>query len=471
MNTRWQSGIAALAIAVAALAAGAQTVGDLRKKAPPVEIGPASPVDSARVREAYRRFLELNAGDPEMRAEALRRLADLELEAADAERGDGTTAAAGGPGTRAAIALYERLLAESPDHPRSDSVLYQLGRAWEAEGDAERALSYLDRLVAQYPSSSHIEEAQFRRGEILFSAQRWAEAESAYRAVIGFGRDSAFHEQALYKHGWALFKQSRTEESSRSFLGVLDRKLLRSSGVEIDDLDSLPRADRELVIDTMRALDIQFAADDPAGSLAAALARHDSPAYGWRLHASLGDLLVEKERYTDAANTYRAYAAQHPGDVRSPVLQSRAIAAYLKGGFSELALEGKREYVELYAFGGPFWAVRTRESAPEVVAQLKSMLRDLAQYHHALAQKSTKPADYQQAALWYREFLRSFPDEPDSAETNYLLADLLFESGQYRDAAIEYERTAYDRPAGPRSGEAAYAALVARERHEPQLSG
>jgi tetratricopeptide (TPR) repeat protein len=471
MNRRWQSAIAGLAIATATIAALAQTVGDLRKKSPPVVVGPAAPVDAAKVREAYRRFLELNAGDPQMRAEALRRLADLELESADAERADGTTPMAGGAETRAAIALYERLLAEAPDHPRIDSVLYQLGRAWEAEGDPERALSYLDRLVANFPSSTHIEEAQFRRGEILFSARRWPEAESAYESVIRRGSGTAFEEQALYKHGWALFKQSRTEESSKSFLAVLDRKLLSSPGVEIESMDKLSRADRELVEDTMRVLGIQFAADDPAGALSAALAEHGSPSYSWRLHGSLGDLLVEKERYTDAADTYRAYAAQHPGDAHSPVLQGRAIEAYLKGGFAELALQGKREYVELYAFDGPFWATRTRESAPEVVAQLKANLRDLAQHHHALAQKDHKAADYQQAARWYRDLLKSFPDEPDTADTNYLLADLLFESGQFRDAAIEYERTAYERPRGPRSGTAAYSSLLAYDRQAESLKG
>lgn len=471
MNRRWQPRIAGLVIAATAIAAGAQTVGDLRKKNPQVQVGPAAPVDAAKVREAYRRFLELNAGDPEMRAEALRRLADLELEAADAERGDGTTVAAGGEQTRAAIQLYERLLAEAPGHPRIDSVLYQLGRAWEAEGDAERALSYLDQLVAKYPGSRHIEEAHFRRGEILFSAQRWPEAEAAYESVIRRGSGTAFEEQALYKHGWALFKQSRFDESSVSFLAVLDRKLLSSPGIEIESLDKLSRADRELVEDTMRVLGIQFTADDPAGALSAALAQHGSPAYSWRLHASLGDLLVEKERYTDAADTYRAYAAQHPGDSHSPVLQGRAIEAYLKGGFAELALEGKREYVQLYAFDQPFWATRSRESAPEVVAQLKANLRDLAQHHHALAQKDRKPADYQQAARWYRDLLESFPDEPDTAETNYLLADLLFESGQFRDAAIEYERTAYDRTAGPRSGAAAYSSLLAYDRHAESLKG
>ncbi len=45
----------------------------------------------------------------------------------------------------------------------------------------EKALGYLDRLVAEYPSSPRIDEAQFRRGEILFSAKRYAEAQTLLR--------------------------------------------------------------------------------------------------------------------------------------------------------------------------------------------------------------------------------------------------------------------------------------------------
>jgi len=460
-----------LLLGLAAVGAAAQTIGDLKRPNAPVKASAATPVDAVRVREAYRRFLELKAGDPSMRAEALRRLADLELEAADAARGDGASEAAGAIETRAAIALYEELLAQQPDHPRIDSVLYQLGRAWEAEGDPTRALFYLDQMVRRFPDSRHIDEAQFRRGEILFSAQRWADAENAYAAVIGMGPESAFHEQSLYKHGWSLFKQSNVEASAASLLRVLDRKLVSAPGAEIADVATLSRADRELVLDTQRVLGIQFAADEPAGSLSAALERHGWPPYSWRLYASLGDLLVEKERYTDAADTYRSFAARNPGHLRSPELQSLAIDAYQKGGFGELAMQGKREYVELYRFSGPFWAARSRADAPEVVRQLKAHLRDVAQHQHAMAQASKKPSEYQQAARWYRDLLESFPDEPDSAETNYLLADVLFESGQFGEAALEYERTAYVQAPGPRSSEAGYAALVARERHEAALAG
>ena len=48
---------------------------------------------------------------------------------------------------------------------------------------------------------------------------------------------------------------------------------------------------------------------------------------------------------------------------------------------------------------------------------------------------------------------------------------MLFESGDFSDAAIEYERTAYAYPLHETSSEAGYAALLAYRAHEPALSG
>ena len=75
-------------------------------------------------------------------------------------------------------------------------------------------------------------------------------------------------------------------------------------------------------------------------------------------------------------------------------------------------------------------------------------------------------ADYQEAAKWYRSYLTSFPDDPDSAVTNYLLADTLFESKQYLDAAKEYESTAYHYGAHEKAAAAGYAAIVAYGKQE-----
>ena len=95
----------------------------------------------------------------------------------------------------------------------------------------------------------------------------------------------------------------------------------------------------------------------------------------------------------------------------------------------------------------PFWKGRAaRATIRRWSRSSRPTCKDVAQYYHANAQKTKKPEDYAAAAHWYRAYLSSFPGDPDSAATNYLLADALFESKQYADAATEYEHTAYDYP-------------------------
>ena len=204
------------------------------------------------------------------------------------------------------------------------------------------------------------------------------------------------------------------------------------------DWNALGRADRELVDDTLRVMSITFSYLDGAKSVDEFAAHRGQHAYAYLLYSRLGDLYVEKQRYQDAAATYRAFVSRDPVDEHAPALTNAAIEAYRKGGFADLMLDGKLEYVQRYGFDAPFWKGREHSAYPQVVEELKTNLKDVAQYYHASAQKSKKPEDYAAAAHWYRAYLSSFPGEPDSAATNYLLADALFESKQYADAATEY---------------------------------
>ena len=133
------------------------------------------PVDagSARAMENYREFLNLKSNDPALRARAMRRLGDLNLEASEIERGEREQSSADALQSGEAIKLYTALLESYPEYRQSDGVLYQLARAYESNGQPEQALDALDRLVSRFGSSALIDEAQFRRGEILFSAKRY----------------------------------------------------------------------------------------------------------------------------------------------------------------------------------------------------------------------------------------------------------------------------------------------------------
>jgi len=449
----------------------APTIGDLSSNSVDVSPAPAKSGGAGKAMENYRAFLNMQNADPRLRAEALRRLGDLNLESGELERMANEVTQIDMQGAEA-IRLYSTLLKAYPNYPRNDQVLYQLARAYETTGQTTQALATLDGIAARYPQGRDIAEVQFRRGEILFSAHHYPEAQAAYEAVLARGRNgSTFYAQSLYKHGWSLFKQGLNEDSLKSFADLLDLTLTDPhDSARMRAWDSLGRADRELAEDTLRVMSITFSYLDGAKALDEFVTHRGHMPYAWLLYSRLGDLYVDKQRFQDAATTYRAFVSRDPVDEHAPVLSMAAIEAYRKGGFADLMLQGKLEYAERYGFDAPFWKGRQHADYPQVVQELKVNLKDVAQYYHATAQKTKKAEDYAAAAHWYRAYLSSFPDDPDSAATNYLLADALFESRQFLDAAGEYEHTAYGYPLNARSAEAGYAALVSYQKYEDTVS-
>ncbi len=177
----------ALAPAAAAASNKPATIKDLEGQQVDVSTDPPQGVDTNKTMDSYKRFLDLNAGDAALREEAMRRLADLNLESSESERIARELATNEGLRATEAIHLYSALLKAYPKYERNDSVLYQLARAYELNAQQDKALASLDRLVANYPNSRYIDEAQFRRGELLFSMKAYPAAQAAYEAVIKMG--------------------------------------------------------------------------------------------------------------------------------------------------------------------------------------------------------------------------------------------------------------------------------------------
>jgi len=450
------------------------TIKDLERLDVEVDTSTKIAGSEAKAMESYRLFLDIGSDDPLLKAEAMRRLADLQLDTADVETLEHNVESIGAVG--GTIEMYEKLLESYPNYAKNDLVLYQLARAYEVEGRIEDSLATLDRLIEEYPSTVHIDEAQFRRGETLFVQRRYAEAEQAYAHVLNHGAESAFYEQALYKHGWSLFKQQEYEGSFASFFGLLDRRLGTDNDA-VGDSDpaalygAMGRAEQELVDDTLRVLAIGFSYIGGPESVSAHFKRYGARPYAFIVYTSLGDLYLEQERYQDAADAYHAFVELDPYHAKAPLLQVEVIEAFKSGGFADLVLDGKENFVETYGPGSPYWQRYTFEEQPEVVAHLKSNVTDLAAYHHAEAQKTHASGEYAAAARWYRTYLQSFPDDENAAGTNFLLAEVLFESGNFREAAAEYERTAYAYAFHEHAAEAGYAALLAYEKEEQVLAG
>jgi len=467
-------------------------------------------VAEAQTIAAYRQFLQAAPKAPQ-RAEAMRRLGDLEMDRADRVSAEAPGAAAE-PDYRAAIERYKEFLKLYPQDPRNDRVLYQLARAQEQGGQLEPALNTLTRLVQAHPGTLHVDEAQFRRGELLFAMRDYAQAEAAYGAVLSAppggalapapasastpapsaaaasappsasasapelggngvagsaspgGQRSSFYERALYMQGWSRFKQGRLDDALQSFFAVLDAKLGGLPPVARDEADlaalrELTRADRELVEDTFRVTSISLSNLQGAESIAPYISTPRREGYQFRVYQQLGELYIRQDRIKDAADTFAVFVRRQPLHAQAPLLQARVIEIYEKSGFDTLALQAKKDHVLRYGAESEF-----RRANPGgwqgAQALVKTHLQQLARHHHALAQKTHAAADVQEAVRWYGTLLASFPNDADAPASRFLFAELLFEDRRWADAAAEYETVAYKHVGHPRGADAGYAALL-----------
>ncbi len=442
------------------------TIGQLQKP----ELARPSGNDVVAARSAamhhYQAFLE-ETPDYDLVPEAVRRLADLHLEQEQEELLQEST-----PRTdkqSRAAQLYAELLKRFPDHDRNDSALYQLARAHEQRGDLEPAMQALTAYTQQFPTGGKYDETQFRRGEYLFARGQYEQAEIAYEAVLAQGPESPFHQHALYKLGWSRFKQDRHQAALHAYIQLLDETIGDHDNADLPS--GLGAAERERLDDTLRAVSLSFSYLGGAQQVNAYFDSNGSRAYEPLLYAKLATLYLGKERFTDAADSYRLFADAHPHHRDAPLFQSRVIDVYKQAGFGEQLLQQKEAFVERYQPASAYWKRHDPSKSAEVLSQVQRHLRDIAQHYHAVAQQQPAPAAYARAGRWYQLYLLAFADTEQAPYMNFLYAELLSSSGDHGDAARQYERTAYGYGTHERAAEAGYAALLAYEKHEQTLGG
>ena len=440
------------------------TIGDLPKRKIALEEPTLSSVQREEVIRSYKLFLESAEGGP-LYPEAMRRLADLQLELGEeaATEAQQTVQAAARQSLETAIDIYTTYLTTYPNRKDNDLILYQLAKAYSLNGDLDKALQTMNRLVTEFPDTEYLEEIQFRRGEILFMLRNYAAAADAYRVIVERFPDSLFLEKALYKLGWAEFKQEHYDRAIDTFIALLDRKYdqgalrARSLSPEIN------RGEQELIEDTLRAISLSFANQEGAESIRKYFAGVGNRQYGPLLYRKLGELYIHQDRILDAANVFMAFVKGNPDSPLAPEFHTDAIDAYTRGNFPKLVLQAKEEFVKRYGVDTRFWQAQDEAAREKIKPLLARHIRELATHYHAVAKKTGKPADFQRAAGWYRLYLSSFPRDKDAPQMHFLMAEAFYDARQYATAIDAYEATAYDYPRHAKSAEAGYAALVAYE--------
>lgn len=431
------------------------------------------PIDEDTARKYYSEFLSITT-DYQMYSQALRRMADLQLKIGEEQlSGESEQELEEGQrDTQASIRLYTTYLESHPNHPNNDQILYQLAKAYELNGQPKKSLEVLDRVMHFYPNTGYRDEVQFRRGEMLFLLKRYKSAQQAYSDIIQHNQESLFFEKAMYKYGWTLFKTNNYKESLNSFFAIMDRKqqqgMLKMDGAA----DNLVGTERELIIDTLRAISLSFAYQHGEYTVTDYFTESGSRPYEPLIYLSLGRLHMEKERTKDAADTYMSYVQRYPASPLAPEFHTEAINAYQKGGLNTLVLPAKEKFVTLYGVGSAYWNQQNPEAHERIKPLLAKHITEIATYYHAVARKSKKSKEFLKAANWYEMYIKNFPTDTKTANMNFLKSEALFDGRYYVQAAKEYVKTAYEYPTHAKSAEAGYAALLsydAVQKYQPKV--
>lgn len=432
---------------------------------PIIRSEPVAP-NADKALENYRKLLEM-APDAETRAEAQRRLADLQVQRDDLEGG---TAEDSAEQLSQAVEIYQDLLKDRPQDTRNDRVLYQLARAQQNSGNSDAAIATLERLTAEFPDSPLAGDGHFRRADLLYRLDRYAESEAGYATVMGYDDRTPFFEPAQYMMGWSQYRQSKFDAAIATFFDILDRELPAPVPPDVEAaLSGVARGKTDLARDSLRVVSLSFAALGGGMAVSEKFAKDGDPRFYTLVYTALGEMLLDKQRFTDAAEAYTAFTQRYATHELAPSFQSRVIESYTAGGFGELVIREKERYATTYDPDAAYWA--GRKPTEEVLTALRGHLEDLARYNHAQAQADK--VKFQElflvAARWYQRILDVYPQDPAVAEINFLLGDALLDGGRTLEAAQQYTRTAYDRGAHPQAGEAALAAWQAYQKYAREV--
>jgi len=457
-----------------------RTLADLPEAKAPDTAKRIDVIEMSRIEQSYQKALSA-AEEPALRQQIMVRLADLEMMRSEKEQLAATDVRRF---YDKPIMMYRELLAmqEKNTGPikgiAPDQLRYKLAKALSLDGRNEEAAQVLDQLATTDTQSPFMAETQFRRAEKAFADGDYTAAERNYESVVK-GNNPALQQNALYMKGWAQFKRGDYDLALQSFAQVLDQLLgVNNLPSDMDKaLIDMGAAKANLVNDTLRVMGLSLSYLDGAKSITEMESQlGGARPYSYLLYQQLGQLFLDQKRFTDSAETYQHFVEHNPNSDFAPSFSIKAIDVYQQGDFPSLILPAKQEFVQRYGVRSQYWQSRQGVIGDSAKAYLHQSLQELAQYEHAQAQaskasnKGDAGATFARAAEWYREFVQTFPDDPQVAEMTFLLAESLYDAGDLSAAVDAYEKVAYEYKDKVRGADSAYSAILLSQQMTQQLA-
>ena len=406
------------------------------------------PKSAEEIKQAYADYLKYAAKNDKSRLDALQRLAQLEFDLSEKlakNKGENNNATEEIEDRIVANTLnrtIELLLVSLHDYPNAkdnDRALYQLAKAYDQQGEYDKAIEALRKLVANYPGSAYYVESQFRLAEQAFSAKKYSQAEDIYTDILVSKKNNLFYEKALYKRGWARFKQEYYQDAIDDFTKVVELN-------NFAEYTSLGDTQKQLFEEYFRAIGLGFSYLGGADQLNTYFNANPDVKFAYYSYASVCDIYLKQQRYSDAVATLEHFVKNNATSSHVPEAYLKIIAAWQESGFSNRAINAMDILYTAFNPDSRYWQSRAQDLAiyNKVKVALKEHIITAATSLHKEYRQSKQEATYTSASKWYQRYLAHYQSTARKDNIHYLYADLLAQHANYADALQHFEIAAYD---------------------------
>ena len=319
-----------------------------------------------------------------------------------------------------AVELYRAILAEDPNFPHQDAVLFNLGMILSDDGQSEAA-TYLTRLVEEYPQSPDAQEAWLRLGSDRFDRADYAGC-VPYFVQAAKGGDPAHAAIALYKLGWAQFEEDQFAAATDAFRRLIDHYATHTAIAQKMDLRD--EAEEYLVHSLARS-----GGANAFREYFGALGERD---YESRVLLSLAHLMRSHSMYEEAIACDQLWLERYPQDPEAMTVAERMADTYKSWNKPDVAREAKLTAAARLLPGSPWWKAND-DAALRARAQAfsQSAYRENAAHHHKKARATDDAASWQTALTNYETYLTHWPKAADADRIHFVAGEAASRLRQY----------------------------------------
>ncbi len=344
------------------------------------------------------------------------------------------------------IALYQKLISVFPTYRLNDASYYLLGYCLEKQESFEASRSAYAELIARYPKSKFTTEAWVRIGEYYFDAYDVKDAlalsADAYEHAI-LDTKHALYDKALYKLGWVYYRMDRFDDSVDRFIALIDLYQAQAKAKNEEEVGG------DLRNEALQYTAVSFV-DEKWGSLAKAqekFAKIGGRPWEPEVYRRMADIYFDQTKHPEAIETYRLVLTKNPLIKDAPQIQQKIVQAYERDRKLEEAFGESSKLANMFGPGTPWHEKWKRD--PDIILAAAEMaeksLYSTAIYHHqqALVFKQEGKFDqakttFESAAKAYDTYLKRFPRSKNAYEMEFYLAECLYNSLQFAEAAKHY---------------------------------